>query len=55
MRRFVHRENIKHYKQLLERTSDDSERQRILKLLAEEEAQIELDDPPRRNRRAGAV
>jgi hypothetical protein len=48
MRRFVHRENIKHYKQLLERTTDEAERRRILKLLAEEEAQLELDNPPQK-------
>ncbi len=46
MRRFVHRENIKHYKQLLERTTDEAERQRINTLLAEEEAKLDLDDPP---------
>ncbi len=55
MRRFVHRENIRHYRQLLERTADEAERQRILKLLSEEEAQIELDDPPTQNRPAAAV
>ncbi len=32
MRRFVHRENIKHFKQLLERTTDQGERDRIMKL-----------------------
>ncbi len=47
MRRFVYRENIKHYKQLLERTIDDAERQRILKLLAEEEAKASADPPPK--------
>jgi hypothetical protein len=52
MRRFVHRENIKHYKQLLERTTDEAECQRILKLLAEEEAQIELD-PPKKGQATG--
>jgi hypothetical protein len=51
VRRFIHRENIKHYKRLLERTTDESERQRILKLLAEEEAQIQLTDPPQQSRR----
>lgn len=38
MHRFVHNENVRHYKQLLERTADATERQRILNLLAEEEA-----------------
>ena len=54
MHRFVHRENIKHYKELLERTTDEAERQRVIKLLAEEEAHIELDDPPRKERIAAA-
>jgi hypothetical protein len=38
--RFVHDENIRHYKQLLERMTDAAERQRILNLLAEEEAKL---------------
>jgi len=41
--RFVHRENIRHYKDLLERTIDEADRQRILKLLAEEEAAAAAD------------
>ena len=36
MERFVRRENIKHYQELLKRVTDEAERQRILKLLAEE-------------------
>jgi rubrerythrin len=36
MERFVRRENIKHYQELLKRVKDEAERQRILKLLAEE-------------------
>jgi ribosomal protein L22 len=35
--RFIRRENVKHYRQLLEQTTDEDERQRIMKLLAEEE------------------
>jgi hypothetical protein len=35
--RFIRRENVKHYRQLLEQTTDEAERQRILKLLAEQE------------------
>jgi hypothetical protein len=35
--RFIRRENVKHYRHLLEETTDDAERQRIMKLLAEEE------------------
>jgi hypothetical protein len=36
MDRFVRRENIKHYKELLKTAKDEAERQRILMLLAEE-------------------
>jgi hypothetical protein len=36
MDRFVRRENVKHYKELLKTAKDEAERQRILKLLAEE-------------------
>jgi hypothetical protein len=34
--RFIRRENIKHYQELLKRVKDEDERERILKLLAEE-------------------
>ena len=37
MDRFIRRENVKHYRELLKTVKDDAERQRILKLLAEEE------------------
>jgi hypothetical protein len=37
MDRFIRRENVKHYRELLKVTQDESERQRILKLLAEEQ------------------
>jgi hypothetical protein len=36
MERFIRRENIKHYQELMKRVKDEAERQRILKLLAEE-------------------
>jgi hypothetical protein len=36
--RFVRRENVKHYRHLLETETDEAERQKILKLLAEEAA-----------------
>ena len=36
MERFVRSENIKHYRELLKTVKDEAERQRILKLLAEE-------------------
>jgi len=37
MDRFVRRENIKHYRELLKTEKDEAERRRILKLLAEEQ------------------
>jgi rubrerythrin len=37
MDRFVRRENIKHYRQLLKTAKDDAERQQLLKLIAEEQ------------------
>jgi len=41
MRDFIRSENVKHYHRLLERTTDEPERQRIKALLAEEEAAAE--------------
>lgn len=37
MDRFIRRENVKHYRELLKTVTDETERQKILKLLAEEE------------------
>jgi hypothetical protein len=37
MERFVRHENIKHYRELLKTVKGESERERILKLLAEEQ------------------
>ena len=37
MDRFVRRENVKHYRELLKTAKDEAERQRILKLLTEEQ------------------
>ena len=46
MERFVRRENVKHYKELLKNASDPKERERIRLLLAEEEQkQIDAGDP----------
>ena len=36
MDRFIRRENVKHYRNLLKTAKDEAERQRLLKLLAEE-------------------
>ena len=46
MDRFIRRENIKHYQELLKTVKDEAERQRILKLLAEEQQkQKDVSDP----------
>jgi hypothetical protein len=37
MDRFIRRENIKHYRELLKTANDDAECQQLLKLLAEEQ------------------
>ena len=41
--RFVNRENIKRYRQLASEATDETERARIMKLLAEEEAKFKLE------------
>ncbi|MGE5773364.1 MAG: hypothetical protein ACM3Z4_15300 [Hyphomicrobiales bacterium] len=44
--RFIRRENVKHYRLLLDTVTDEAERQKILKLLAEErEKQRAAGDP----------
>jgi hypothetical protein len=45
MKTFVKRENIRHYRQLLERTTDPIERARIERLLAEEQADDSTEGP----------
>jgi len=37
MERFIRRENVRHYRELLERVTDEAERRKILKLLKEEQ------------------
>lgn len=37
MDRFIRRENVKHYRELLKNVTVEAERQRILELLAEEQ------------------
>lgn len=46
MERFIRRENIKRYRKLLREVTNESERQRILKLLADEE---------RKEQKAGSI
>jgi hypothetical protein len=53
MRQFIHRANVQHFQRLLEQTTDEAERQRILGLLAEEEAKMNIpDETPQKARRA---
>ena len=40
MQSFIRRKNIEHYRKLLAETSDESGRQQLQKLLAEEEAKV---------------
>lgn len=51
MDRFIHDENLRHYRRLLERTSNPAERARILSLLAEEEARVDEPNPAPADRR----
>ncbi len=37
MERFIRRENIRHYRDLLKRVTDETERKRILRMLEEEQ------------------
>ena len=37
MERFIRRENVRHFRELLDRVTDEAERRRILKLLEEEQ------------------
>jgi hypothetical protein len=46
MDRFVRRQNVEHYRHLLETVTEESKRQRILKLLAQEQQeQKDAGDP----------
>lgn len=42
MERFIHRQNIRHFRRLLEETNEEAKRKIILQLLAQEEAK---EDP----------
>ena len=48
MLRFVRRENVRNYRHLLEQTTDEAGRQRIMKLLAEEEKKQRDAEPAAR-------
>jgi len=47
MDKFVKRENIRHYRKMLEQATDEAERRRLSKLLADEEGRDSLDAPHR--------
>lgn len=40
MKRFVHQQNIEHYREMLKTITDVAQREKIVKLLAEEEAAL---------------
>jgi len=40
MDRFIARQNIEHYRQLLETITDEHERQKLLQMISEEEAKL---------------
>lgn len=46
MERYIRRENIKHYKELLKRLTDPVERDMLLKLIAEEEQKQRVAKDP---------
>jgi len=47
MDRFVARENIKHFRRMLEQATDPAERARVQKLLAEEEQKLKATEQKR--------
>jgi hypothetical protein len=48
MEKFIHRQNLEHYRKLLAETTDEVKRQTLRKLLAEEEAKdrVAPEKPP---------
>jgi len=45
MQNFIHQKNLEHFRSLLAKTQDKAERERLLKLLAEEEAREPPSEP----------
>jgi hypothetical protein len=41
MKRFVHRQNVAHFREMLKAITDSKEREKLKELLAEEEAALE--------------
>lgn len=50
MERFVHRQNVEHYRALLRRIADPEERRKIEKMLAEEEAALKETEQNAKNK-----
>jgi hypothetical protein len=53
MDRFIARENIRHFKERLEQVADPAERERLLKLLADEEAKLKIAEQRNRDQKNG--
>ena len=50
--RFIARQNIEHYRQLLAKETDEGKRQQLLRLLAEEEIKLRAaEQRPKKERR----
>jgi hypothetical protein len=45
MERFIHRQNVEHYRRLLGETNDETLRRTLLKLIVEEETKEETEAP----------
>jgi hypothetical protein len=46
MDRFIHEQNLAHYRKILTETTDPAKRQTVLKLLADEQANLQPPSPP---------
>jgi len=51
MERFVHRQNVEHYREMLKTVTDPAQRDKLKKLLAEEEAALRKAEEEFKNRR----
>jgi hypothetical protein len=49
MEEFLARQNVLHYRQMLESAKDDVQRRTLLQLLAEEEAKLATQQKPKPN------
>ena len=51
MERFVHRQNVEHYREMLKTVTDPAQRDKLKKLLAEEEAALRKAEEEFKNRK----